>query len=143
MTAAVSGCGKSEPPGDPLETEAYRQWKGSQYMRRLPAANSPPPRPAARDRPSPGALEESGDFCEVYVNGEKSPLQHRPPSRRELPVNFFEFTFSDRPNTSTCGTRHQPLLRSRGHPPVRHFQCVRRRKATSSMGQPEVPDLDK
>src|SRR5204863_6541642 len=69
---ALLGCGKSDPPRDPLETEQYRSWRGGQVLRRLPAANFAPTTPGRVEIFPPEARSKTpGDFCELYVNGER------------------------------------------------------------------------
>ena len=71
---ALLGCGKSDPPRDPIETEQYRSWRGGQVLRRLPAANFAPTTPGRVEIFSPEARSKTpGDFCELYVNGERVP----------------------------------------------------------------------
>src|SRR5262249_50902494 len=70
--AALLGCGKADPPADPLETEQYRAWKGGQVMRRLPAANFAATTPGRVEIfPPESRTQTPGDFCELYVNGER------------------------------------------------------------------------
>lgn len=69
--AAAAGCRKPPPP-DPLETEAYTAWKGAQFVRRLPMARGGV---EAKGRievyPPDQRSKNPGDFCEIYVNGER------------------------------------------------------------------------
>jgi hypothetical protein len=146
--AALVGCGKSDPAGDPLETEAYRQWKGSQFMRRLPAANFATTTPGRVEILAPQDRSKNrGDFCEVYVNGEKVGRFNtaRLPDG-SWPSNAFEFTFLTGPNTfdlwdTTTNRYYRESVDTRQ---CVHFQCV----ATADGYEikwvdRKVPDLDK
>jgi hypothetical protein len=69
LLAALVGCGK-EPEKDPLETEAYRAWKESQILRRLPmAAGGLRVKGRIDVFPPEQRSKTPQDFCEVYVNG--------------------------------------------------------------------------
>jgi hypothetical protein len=91
----LAACGKAAPPAARGDSPAYRAWKGSQPLRRLP--------------PAPAASREAGsveilppqeraahpdDFCELFVNGEavgifkigKTASGTRP--RHHVPVAF-------------------------------------------------------
>jgi hypothetical protein len=67
----LAGCAKKPEP-DPLETEAYSAWKQTQVLRRLPMARGGL---EVRGRidiyPPEQRSKNKGDFCEVFLNGER------------------------------------------------------------------------
>ena len=70
LLAALLGCGK-EPEKDPLETEAYTNWKGGQILRRLPmAAGGLRVKGRIDVQPPEQRSKNPRDFCEVFLNGE-------------------------------------------------------------------------
>jgi len=65
-----ASCGKKEPPGSPVETKEYQEWKGSQSIRQL--VTGPPAEMLAgsvtvhfpQDR-----VKHAEDFVELCLNG--------------------------------------------------------------------------
>jgi hypothetical protein len=146
LTLALAGCGK-DPEGDPLETEAYRQWKGSQAIRQYVSSTSSTT-PGKVEIFCPEARTKSGaDFCELYVNGSRVGrfnVGKRPDG--SFPQNQFEFTFMSGPNTvdlwdSTSNRYYRESVDTR--------QCVHFQFVPTADGYEvkwvdrKVPDLDK
>jgi hypothetical protein len=148
LATALAGCGKSDPPGDPMETEQYRQWKGGQLLRRLPAANFATTTAGKVEIfPPESRTKTPADFCELYVNGERVGRFNtgRLPDGT-FPKNAFEFTFLTGPNTfdlwdSTSNRYYRESVDTRQ---CVHFQCVPTAEGYEiKWVDRKVPDLDK
>jgi hypothetical protein len=148
LLLSLAACGKSEPAGDPLETEAYKQWKAGQMLRQLPAANFATTTPGRVEIfPPESRSKNAGDFCELYVNGERVGrfnVGRRPDG--SWPENSFAFTFLTGPNTfdlwdSTSNRYYREHVDTRQ---CVHFQCVPTAEGYEvKWVDRKVPDLDK
>jgi hypothetical protein len=66
----LAGCGKPEPPDEWWHTEQYREWKGGQILRQMPAAKFAPEVPGRIDvEPPASRSKHADDFCELFLNG--------------------------------------------------------------------------
>ena len=67
----LAACGK-EAPKDPLDTEAYNEWKQMQILRRLPMARGGLELRGRVDIfPPEQRSKNPNDFCELFMNGER------------------------------------------------------------------------
>ena len=147
LVLALTGCSK-EPERDPLETEAYRMWKGGEMMRQLPAANFATTTPGKVEIVPPESRTKTpGDFCELYVNGERvGRFNTGKLPDGSFPRNEFPVTFLTGPNTfdlwdSTSNRYYRESVDTRQ---CVHFRCVPTADGYEiKWVDRKVPDLDK
>lgn len=147
LLLALAGCGKADPPGDPMETEAYRQWKGGQVIREYTANYTTSTPGKVEIIPPESRTKTAADFCELYVNGRRVGRFNvgRQPDG-SFPRNEFDFAFMTGPNTfdlwdSTSNRYYREQVDTRQ---CVHFRCVPTDDGYKvEWVDRKVPDLDK